>query len=70
MSINDSQARLNRAAKDLFAHWRSTKETWRDETSRRFEKKYLTPLQADLRTATQAMERIDAMINRISYDCK
>ena len=70
MSINDSQAKLARAAKDLFDHWRRTKETWRDDTSRQFEKKYLTPLQADIRTAVQAMERIGAMINRIRYDCK
>jgi len=61
---------LTRAAKDLLAHWQSTKETWRDETSRQFEKKYLTPLEADLKTATQAMERIGAMIDRIRYDCK
>ena len=70
MGINDSQAKLTRAAKDLFDHWQGTKETWRDETSRQFEKKYLTPLQADLKTATQAMERIGAMIDRIRYDCK
>ena len=70
MSIYDSHAKLTRASKDLFAHWQSTKETWRDETSRQFEKQYLNPLQADLRTATQAMERIGAMINRIRYDYK
>ena len=70
MSVSESQAKLKQAAKDLWARWRLVREVWQDENCQKFEKKYLTPLQAELRAAEVAMDHIDTLINRIQRDCK
>ena len=69
MSVNDSRAKLARATKDLFIQWRETTGVWRDENARRFEKKYLDYLQAELQKTAVGMQQIDAVINRIKHDC-
>ena len=70
MSVNDSHAKLKRAAKDLLICWQRTVATWRDDNRKEMEKKLVTPLQAELRKAELAMERMDAMINQIQHSCR
>jgi hypothetical protein len=70
MSVNDSQAKLKRAAKDLLVCWQRTSANWRDDNRRELEKKLLTPLQSEIRKAELAMERMDAMINQIQHSCR
>jgi len=70
MSVKDSYAKLNRAAKDLTIIWQETLSCWQDENTRQFEKKYITPLQKELRKTGQAMELMDTLLSRIQRDCK
>ena len=70
MSVNDSNQKLKRASKDLFAGWHELERTWRDENRMQFKKKYLSPLQSELRKVELAMERLDSMLNQIRNDCK
>ena len=70
MSVNDSNQKLKRASKDLFAGWHQIERTWRDQNRNEFEKKYLAPLRSELRKVELAMERFDSIINHIRNDCK
>ena len=69
MSTLESRAKLVQAAKKFAAEWENAKETWRDENRRQFEKKYMAPLESDIRAALLAMERIGAMLNGAQHDC-
>ena len=70
MSVNDSQAKLKRAAKDLFLCWQQASSNWRDDNRKEMEKKLLKPLESELRKAELAMERMDAMLNQIRHSCR
>jgi hypothetical protein len=70
MSVNDSYAKLNRAAKDLAVNWQQTLSCWQDENARQFEKKYIMLLQKEMRKAGQAMETMDMLLSRIQRECK
>jgi len=45
------------------------RETWRDDNCVQFDKKYVAPLEASIRAATVAMERIAGLIDRAEHDC-
>ena len=69
MSASDSRAKLVQAAKKLLWDWQRAREAWRDENCLQFDKKYIAPLEADIRAAVVAMERMAAMIERAQHDC-
>jgi len=69
MSAIESRAKLVQATKKLMAEWALVRETWRDENCRQFEKKYMAPLEADVRAAVLAIERIGAMLHNAQHDC-
>ncbi|HNS21309.1 MAG TPA: hypothetical protein PKH24_12470 [Sedimentisphaerales bacterium] len=69
MSASDSRAKLVQMTKKLLQDWQRVREVWRDENCVQFDKKYIAPLEADIRAAVLAMERIAAMIEKAQYDC-
>lgn len=69
MSASDSRAKLVQATKKLLQDWQRVRETWRDDNCFQFDKKYIAPLEADIRTAVLAMERMAEMIDRARHDC-
>ena len=69
MSVAESQAKLSRAARDLFVRWDQTTSSWRDENRRQFEKKYLALLRLELSKTKRAMEHIDTVLDRLRHDC-
>ncbi|KPK75858.1 MAG: hypothetical protein AMJ79_09430 [Phycisphaerae bacterium SM23_30] len=69
MSVYDGRAKLVRAAKNLFVSWERTKEGWRDENSRQFEKKYITLLQSEIHNTQQAMDHIAVLLHRLRQEC-
>jgi hypothetical protein len=69
MSASDSRAKLVQMTKKLLQDWQRVREVWRDENCVQFDKKYIAPLEADIRAAVLAMERIAAMIEKPQYDC-
>lgn len=70
MSLNDNNAKIMRATKDLLVQWEATQATWRDANSRAFDEKYFQPLLADLRKAQRAMEAMDAQLQSIKNTLK
>jgi len=69
MSASDSRAKLVQATKKLLWDWQRVRESWRDENCQQFDKKYIVPLEADIRAAVLAMERMSAMIEKARHDC-
>ena len=69
MSAIDSRAKLGQAAKKVMLDWYHVKESWRDENCRQFEKNYILPLEASIRSTALAMERMGAMLDKARHDC-
>ena len=70
MGVYGGRGQLSRAIKLLQARWIDTKTGWDDAASAHFEKKFLEPLEADLRTAETAMDHMAAVLNQIRRDCQ
>ena len=69
MSAIESRAKLIQAAKNLIMEWQHAQEAWRDDNCRQFDKKYMAPLESSIRAATQALERMDTMLDSAQQDC-
>jgi len=61
---------LSKATKELLEKWNQAKEIWTDAQSRDFEKNVLTILEQDVRGAFSALDRMDAIIQKIRTDCE
>ncbi len=69
MSTIESRAKMIQAAKKLMADWEQAQEVWRDDNCRQFDKKYMAPLQASIRAAAMAMERMETILDSVQKDC-
>lgn len=69
MSAFEGHAKLVQAAKKLMLEWHEVREIWRDENCLAFEKKYITPLEAGIRAAMVAMERMGSTLEKARHDC-
>ena len=69
MAISDSQATLNQAAKDLLLHWQQTREVWRDGVAEQVEKETIEPLLLAVRSAADAMTRLQEAVAKAERDC-
>ena len=69
MSAFEGHAKLVQAAKKLMLEWYEVRDIWRDENCSQFEKKYIAPLEAGIRAATMAMERMGATLEKARHDC-
>ncbi|MBX3748306.1 MAG: hypothetical protein KF833_23610 [Verrucomicrobiae bacterium] len=70
MSLGSSRARLTGLTRELMAHWQETKETWDDAKSAEFEARFLTPLTAAVDRASEALEHLDELVNKVRKDCE
>ena len=70
MGVYESRGQLAKAIKDLTDRWSDTKMDWDDAVSRRFEERFLEPLEADLRNATGAMDHMARLLGQIRRDCQ
>ena len=70
MSIASSLGKMKLATKDLRAQWRTVRQTWRDDNSRRFEERYLAPLLSRLRRTEMAMSHMTSILQKARHDCE
>jgi hypothetical protein len=70
MSAVGSKGRLLGAAKELSLKWEDTKNHWRDERSREFERKYLQELFAGMDKAVTVIEKLDELLKKVRNDCE
>jgi hypothetical protein len=70
MSAVGSKGRLLGASKELSLKWEDTKNHWRDEKSREFERKYLQELFAGMEKAITVIEKLDELLKKVRSDCE
>jgi hypothetical protein len=70
MSIATGRGRLASATKDLMTKWAESRAQWNDGVARHFEKKFLIPLETDVRQAISAMEDAAQVVQQIRRDCE
>jgi len=70
MGVYESRGQLAKLMKELKDKWADTKMDWDDVVSDAFEKKFLEPLEADLRNATGAMDSMALLLGQIKRDCQ
>ena len=70
MSAVGSKGRLLGASKELSLKWEETKNHWRDEKSRDFERKYLQELFAGMDKTITVIEKLDELLKKVRSDCE
>jgi hypothetical protein len=61
--------RLSQTIRVLRDQWLITEATWDDSVRRRFEERYLTPLESAVDSATNGMTKIAEVLDRVRSDC-
>jgi hypothetical protein len=61
--------RLSQSIRVLRDHWLITEATWQDTVRRRFEERYLTPLESAVDSATNGMKKIADVLDQVHRDC-
>jgi hypothetical protein len=70
MGLQEGRGQLGKLHKDLQLRWHEARMNWDDDQARRFEARYLDPMERDLRSAISAMDDMAALINQIKNDCQ
>ena len=70
MSAVGSKGRLAGASKELALKWEDTRNYWRDDKSRDFDRKYMQELFAGMDKAVNVIEKLDELLKRVRSDCE
>ena len=70
MGVSEGRGQLSKAIKQLQMRWQEATSSWNDAASAQFEKRFLEPLDADLRTAVTAMDHMAAVLVQVRRDCQ
>jgi hypothetical protein len=70
MGVYEARGSLEKAMKELTLKWVETKSVWDDPMSRRFEERFLTNLQMDMRNAVGAMDQMASLLQQAYHDCE
>lgn len=69
MSINVAKANLMDAVKQLRIRWLHVCESWDDAARRQFEKEFIDPLDAKIRTALKGLDHVSELQDRVRREC-
>lgn len=70
MGVYEGRGQLSKAIKLLELRWQEARMSWDDSAAEHFEKKFLEPLESDLRTAVSAMDHMAGVLARVRRDCE
>lgn len=70
MGLSEGRGQLGKLIKDLQQRWHEARMNWDDEQARRFEERFITPMEQDLRIAMSAMDEMGALLNQVRNDCQ
>jgi hypothetical protein len=70
MGVYETRGQLAKLMKELTDKWAATQVDWDDVVSQNFEKKFLVPLESDLRNAMAAMDHMAQFLNQVKRDCQ
>jgi hypothetical protein len=68
--VNANASRLEGVTKELRIQWLQTREQWRDDRAREFEKKYLDDLFAAVDKSVAVIDQLDKLLGKIRKDCE
>ena len=69
MGMQESRGKIATSTKELLSLWGNTKLQWSDGNAQQFEEVVLRPLEQDVRSATQAMDQMGALLSSIRREC-
>ena len=70
MGVYEGRGQLGKGLKQLMLRWSETRMSWDDAAALAFEKKFLEPLEIDLRSAVGAMDHMATLLSQIRRDCQ
>lgn len=70
MGVYEGRGQLSKALKLLLTRWAEANMSWHDAASINFEKKYLDPLESDLRNAVSSMDHMAQVLAQVRRDCE
>jgi hypothetical protein len=62
-------SRLKHTIRALQEHWRTVEATWDDSVRRRFEERYLAPLDPAVDSALNGIQKVAEVLDRVRRDC-
>lgn len=62
--------RLTALTKELFREWEQTRQFWNDDKSREFEERFINELMAGARQATNSIEILEQVLNKVRSECE
>lgn len=68
--LDSGAARIRLALKDLQETWETTSDEWNDATARAFAEHHLEPLLPVVKTALDAISRMDMLLGQAYRDCE
>jgi hypothetical protein len=68
--LDTGAARIRLALKDLMHTWETSAEQWNDATSRAFAEHHLEPLLPVVKSALDAISRMDMLLGQAYRDCE
>jgi hypothetical protein len=69
VSINVAKANLLDAHKQLRLRWFTIAASWDDGARRQFEKDFLEPIEAKIRTAVKGLDHVSELQERVKREC-
>ena len=61
--------RLKHSIQTLRDQWRATEPTWNDAVRRRFEERYILPLEPAVDAALVGIQKLGDVLDRVRRDC-
>lgn len=68
--MTGSSNRLMSLTKELVRDWEQTKQFWNDDKSREFEKLFINELVTGAGQATNSMEILEQVLNKVRSECE
>ncbi len=69
MSVTVAKANLMDALKQLRTRWALISQQWDDAARRQFEKDYIDPIEAKIRTALKGLDHVSELQDRVRREC-
>ncbi|NBX24851.1 MAG: hypothetical protein EBQ99_02175 [Planctomycetes bacterium] len=69
MSVEGARMRLQGSMKDLLVKWSEAEALWRDATADHFHRRYIESLEAAVKSALPAMEKMAETLHRVRVEC-
>lgn len=70
MNLNANKSRLTGLTKEILLRWEETQTHWRDARSAEFQSAYMQDLFPQVNQATNAIEKLDELLNQIRRECE